>query len=167
MPVSFYTIAARAMHYGRYGTNGEDQRLFPLFVGYPNLVRGYDIATFDSTDCTPTAESNCPQFDRLTGSRVLVGNLELRFPLLRPFGASQGMYGPVPIEVALFADGGVAWNGGERPSFLGGSRDGVGSAGVTLRLNLFGYAVGAFDFVHPFQRPGRGWVFQFNLSPGF
>jgi hypothetical protein len=43
----------------------------------------------------------------------------------------------------------------------------VASAGVTLRVNLFGFAVGEFDFSHPFQRPGRGFVFQFNLSPGF
>src|SRR5207244_9873889 len=38
MPASFYTIAARVLHYGRYGTGGQDQRLFPLFIGYPNLV---------------------------------------------------------------------------------------------------------------------------------
>ena len=167
MPVSFYTIAARVMHYGRYGAGGEDQRLFPLFIGYPNLVRGYDVGTFESADCTPTAASDCPQFDRLTGSRLLVGNVEFRFPLLRPFGASQRMYGPVPVEVALFADGGVTWNRSQRPSFLGGSRGGVGSAGVAFRVNLFGYAVGQFDFAHPFQRPGRGWIFQFNLAPGF
>ena len=43
MPAPFYTIATRAMHYGLYGNGGEDQRLFPLFVGYPNLVRGYDV----------------------------------------------------------------------------------------------------------------------------
>ena len=31
--------------------------------------------------------------------------------MLRPFvGESRNMYGPVPMEVALFADGGVAWN---------------------------------------------------------
>jgi outer membrane protein assembly factor BamA len=167
MPVSFYTVAVRAMHYGRYGAGGEDTRLFPLFVGYPNLVRGYDVGTFDNSDCRPTAQSDCPEFDRLTGSRLLVGNLEFRFPLLRPFGASQRMYGPVPVEVALFADGGVAWNRGESPSFLGGTRDGVGSAGVAFRVNFFGYLIGQFDFAHPFQRPGRGWIFQFNLSPGY
>jgi hypothetical protein len=167
MPVPFYTIAGRLLHYGRYGAGGDDQRLFPLFLGYPNLVRGYDVGTFDATDCTPTNTSDCPQFDRLTGSRLLVGNLEFRFPLLRPFGASQGMYGPVPIEVAFFGDGGVAWNRGDRPSFVGGSRTGVGSAGIAFRANLFGYAVAQFDFAHPFQRPGRGWIFQFNLSPGF
>jgi Tol biopolymer transport system component len=179
MPVSFYTLAFRAMHYGRYGSGAEDQRLFPLFVGYPNLVRGYDVYTFDQTDCIPNAASACPAFDRLVGSRVLVGNLEFRFPLLRPFGASQRMYGPVPVEVALFADGGLAWNnlkqGTVATSVLGFSqqphpfdwRDGVSSAGVTLRVNLFGYVVGQFDFARPFQRPGRGWIFQFNLSPGF
>src|SRR5262249_48064722 len=43
MPVSFYTIAGRVMHYGRYGSGGNDPRLFPLFLGYPNLVRGYDV----------------------------------------------------------------------------------------------------------------------------
>ena len=145
----------------------DDARLFPLFIGYPNLVRGYDVNTFDAADCTPTSTSDCPAFDRLVGSRLLVGNLEFRFPLLRPFGASQRMYGPLPVEVALFADGGVAWNRSEKPSFLGGSREGVGSAGLTLRVNLFGFAVGSFDFAHPFQRTGKGWVFQFNLSPGF
>jgi Tol biopolymer transport system component len=167
MPVSFYTIAVRALHYGRYGSGGEDTRLFPLFLGYPNLVRGYDVGSFQAGECIPTAASECPAFDRLVGSRVLVGNLELRFPLLRPFGASQRMYGPIPVEMALFADGGVAWSRGDKPSFLGGDKQGVGSAGVAFRVNVLGFAVAQFDFARPFQRPGRGWVFQFNLSPGF
>jgi Tol biopolymer transport system component len=184
MPVSFYTIAGRVLHYGRYGSGGDDPRLFPLFIGYPNLVRGYDINSFDATECvpsTPTA-NDCPAFDRLIGSRVLVGNLEFRFPLLRPFGASQRMYGPVPVEVALFADGGVAWNSIQQaPSsttvanLIGTGQqphpfklaNGVSSAGAALRVNLFGFAVGEFDFSRPFQRPGRGWIFQFNLSPGW
>jgi outer membrane protein assembly factor BamA len=155
------------MHYGRYGGSSEDPRLFPLFLGYPDVVRGYDAGTFDATDCVPTAASECPVFDRLRGSRLLVGNLELRFPLLRPFGRSQRMYGPIPVEVALFADGGVAWSRSQRPSIFGGARDGVGSAGVAFRVNLFGYAVGQFDFARPFQRAHRGWLFQFNLAPGF
>jgi WD40 repeat protein len=168
MPVPFYTIAGRVMHYGRYGSGGNDPRLFPLFLGYPNLVRGYDVGSFQSADCLPNAVSECPAFDQLMGSRMLVGNLEFRFPLLRPFGASQRMYGPVPVEVALFADGGVAWDRNEKPSMFGGARDGVGSVGVAFRVNLLGFAVGEFDIAHPFQRPGqRGWTFQFNLAPGF
>jgi len=168
MPAPFYTIAGRVMHYGRYGSGASDSRLFPLFLGYPNLVRGYDVGSFQAADCLPTAASECPAFDQLMGSRMLVGNLEFRFPLLRPFGASSRMYGPIPVEVALFADGGVAWDRNDKPSIFGGSRKGVGSAGVAFRVNLMGFAVGEFDLAHPFQRPGeRGWTFQFNLSPGF
>jgi outer membrane protein assembly factor BamA len=180
MPATFYTFAVRGLHYGRYGSGGEDTRLFPLFIGYPNLVRGYDVGTFEARDCVATTASTCPQFDRLIGSRVLVGNLEFRFPLLRPFGASQRMYGPVPVEVAFFADGGIAWNGLKTApttanSTLFGSttphtfdiNDGVASVGMAFRVNLFGFAVGEFALSHPFQRPGRGMVFQFNLAPGF
>ena len=167
MPVSFYTFAGRIMHYGRYGSGGEDERFFPLYLGYPTLVRGYDINSISPSECVPNAASSCPAFDRLIGSRLLVGNLEFRFPLLRPLGASRNMYGPVPIEVGLFLDGGVAWNRRDSPALLGGDRGGVASTGVTLRANLFGFAVGQFDFAHPFQRPGRGWLFEFSLSPGF
>ena len=108
MPVPFYTIAARVLRYGRYGSGEGDQRLFPLFLGCSSLVHGYDTNTFDPGGCVANATSECPRFDQLLGSRVLVGNLEFRFPLLRPFGVSQGMYGPIPAEVAFFTDGGVA-----------------------------------------------------------
>src|SRR5439155_11441237 len=130
MPVPFYTLAAPVIHYGRYGSGGQDPRLTPLYLRYPALVRGYDVNTFDANECVPTATSECPAFDRLLGSRLLVGNIEFRFPLLRPFGVSRRMYGPLPIELALFADGGLAWNQGKRP------RDGVSSAGVAVRVNI-------------------------------
>jgi outer membrane protein assembly factor BamA len=167
MPVPFYTLGVRVMHYGRYGSGGEDSRLFPLYLGYAGLVRGYDVTTFDISDCVPTATSECPVIDRLLGSRMAVGNVELRFPLLRPFGVSGSMYGPIPVEVALFADSGVAWTSGDKPSWLGGSRGGVSSAGVAFRVNLFGFAVGELDMARPFQRPGRGWTFAFNLLQGW
>jgi Tol biopolymer transport system component len=167
MPAPFYTIAGRIMHYGRFGSGGADERLFPLYIGYPSLVRGYDVGSFDSIECLATSVSSCPAFDRLVGSRMLVGNLEFRFPLLRPFGASRNMYGPLPIEVALFADMGVAWNRGESPEFFGGSRQAVSSAGASFRVNILGFAVAQFDFARPFQRPNQGWTFGFHLTPGF
>ncbi len=167
MPAPFYTLAARVMHYGRYGSGGQDDRLFPIYIGYPQFVRGYDVGSFNASDCGNSV-TECPVFDRLVGSRALIGNLEFRFPLLRPFtGASRSMYGPVPVEVGLFLDGGLAWSSGEKPSFLGGDKGGVASAGIALRVNMFGFAVAEFDFTHPFQRPNRGMVFQFSLSPGF
>lgn len=168
MPLSFYTVAARVMHYGRYGSGAEDARLYPLSIGYPTLVRGYDVYSIGYDECVADASGPCPVFDRLFGSRVLVGNLEFRFPLLRPFtGTSRNMYGPLPVELAFFLDGGAAWNGGQSPTWLGGSRAGVSSTGATLRLNLFGMAVGQMDVVRPLQRPRAGWLFQFSLSPGF
>jgi len=167
MPFPFYTLAGRVLHYGRYGSGAEDPRLTSLYLGYPTMVRGYDVNSFSDTECVPNATSACPAFDRLVGSRTLVGNLEFRFPLLRPFGVSQRMYGPVPVEVAFFGDAGVAWGRNERPSLFNGTKQGVSSAGVALRVNLLGYAIGEFDFARPFQRPGAGWVFQFNLAPGF
>jgi Tol biopolymer transport system component len=166
MPVPFYTIAGRVLHYGRYGAGGEDARLYPLYIGYPSLVRGYDVNTLDSGECVTASLSGCPAFDRLMGSRILVANLEFRFPLLRPFGASSRMYGPVPVEVALFADAGFAWDRVTTPSLFGGTGEGVASVGAAFRVNLMGFAVGEFDFSHPLQRT-KGFVFQFHLSPGF
>jgi Tol biopolymer transport system component len=167
MPVPFYTLATRIIHYGRYGSGSEDPRLLPMFLGYPTLIRGYDINSFAAGDCVPTVTSQCPALEPLLGSRMLVTNVEFRFPLLRPFGVSRGMYGPVPMELGVFTDGGVAWDRGERPSLLGGSRQGVSSAGVVVRANFRGFAVAEFDVSRPFQNPGRGWVFQFGLTPGF
>jgi Tol biopolymer transport system component len=167
MPVSFYTLAGRVIHFGRYGRDGEDRRLVPVYLGYPGLVRGYDFNSFGASECTPTASGSCQELDRLLGSRVLVANLELRFPLLRLWGVRPGMYGRLPVEVGVFADAGVAWNSGEKPTILGGQRTGVWSAGVTWRVNVLGIVVLEFDLAKPFQRKGQGWVFQFNISPGF
>ena len=165
MPVSFYTIAARVIHYGRYGEGGDDGRLYPVYIDSPGLVRGYN--TVDSlNECVATPTSPCERTDRLVGSRMLVGNLELRFPLLRPFGVSRAMYGPVPIEVALFADSGVTWTGRERPAIFGGTRPGVASAGLAVRAAVAGF-VAEFDVAQPFQRPGQGWTVGFNLIPGW
>ncbi|MEO5741118.1 MAG: BamA/TamA family outer membrane protein, partial [Vicinamibacterales bacterium] len=166
MPARFYTIAVRGMHYGRYGEAGEDPRLVPLFIGYPEFVRGYGINSFSAGECG--SNDACPTFDRLVGSRMMVGNIELRFPLLRPFGVSDRMYGPLPVEVAFFLDGGVTWNKGQKPSFFnGGTREPVTSGGVSLRTSLLGFATAQVDFARPFDRPGRGWIWGFSLTPGF
>jgi Tol biopolymer transport system component len=166
MPARFYTIAVRGLHYGRYGSGGEDPRLIPLFLGYPEFVRGYGIDSFSSGECG--SSESCATFNRLVGSRILVGNLELRFPLLRPFGVSNRMYGPLPVEVAFFLDGGVAWNKGQTPTlFDGGSREPVSSGGISLRTSLLGFAIAQIDYARPFDREGRGWIWGFSLTPGF
>ncbi len=170
LPVRPFTIATRIMHYGRYGTGGESDRLQPLFLGSPGLVRGYSYGSFNSSECTasvsnPTA---CPVFDQLLGSRMVVANAELRFPLFGALGVGSGYYGIFPVEFTVFGDGGLAWDSQNRPSVLGsGTRDPVFSAGAGLRINLLGFAVAELDLVRPFQRPEKGWVWQLQLQPGF
>ncbi|MGH7579111.1 MAG: BamA/TamA family outer membrane protein, partial [Gemmatimonadales bacterium] len=167
MPARPFTLATRLLHFGRYGSGGEDQRLQPLFLGYS--VRGYRLGSFDGSECDPpaTAPDSCPVFDQLLGSRVLVGNIELRFPLLGVLGIGSGYYGALPLDFTVFGDGGVAWESDIDPSFAGGDREPVFSAGAGLRFNLFGFAVLELNAVHPFDRPEKDLVWEFNLQPGF
>ena len=67
----------------------------------------------------------------------------------------------------MFSDAGVAW-GRSSSSFLTGSdKEPVVSVGAAARINLFGFAVAEIDYVRPLDRPGRGWLWQFNFRPGF
>jgi Omp85 superfamily domain/WD40-like Beta Propeller Repeat len=166
MPVKPITIAGRFLHYGRYGTNSDDIRLTPVFVGYPHLVRGYDFNSFRVSECVPESNSSCPAFDRLVGSRLMVANAEVRFPLLGVL-KREFIYGPVPIEGVVFGDAGVAWTRDQKPSFAGGTREVVRSVGAGVRVNALGFAILEFDAVRPLDRPGRGWMFAFNFVPGF
>jgi Tol biopolymer transport system component len=164
MPVRPITIAGRILHYGRYGSGGEDPRLGSLFLGYPSLVRGYDTGSFTAAECG--TGSGCAVYDQLLGSRLLAGNLEVRAPLLGLFGARR-LYGPIPIEIGTFFDAGVAWDSQSRPVLFGGERKLVKSVGGTARLNLLGFAVLQVDYVKPLDRPGRRPYFTFNLLSGF
>jgi hypothetical protein len=169
MPVRPFTIAARVLHYGRYGSGGEDPRLQPLFLGYPGLVRGYTYGSFDGRECNPPPgdPTACPVYDQLLGSRLLVGNVELRFPLFGVLGLGSGYYGALPLDFTIFGDGGVAWGRNVEPSFTGGDREPVFSAGMGFRFNLFGFAVAEVNLVRPFDRPAKNWIWEFNFQPGF
>lgn len=166
MPSQKVTIAARVLHAGRYGSGGDDPRLAPIYLGYDGLVRGYPLGSFDASECqpTPAAPTSCPVFDRLVGSRIAVASLELRVPLLGLLGAGQGYYGAFPLEFALFGDGGAAWTGSEGPT--SGIRKPVFSTGAALRTNVFGLVL-QLNLVHPFDRPGKNFVWQFSLLPTF
>jgi outer membrane protein assembly factor BamA len=112
-------------------------------------------------------------FNQLIGSRILVGNAELRFPPLGALGVGPGLFGVLPLDLVGFVDAGVAWNGTEKPEFLngilstGGTRDIVTSAGVGLRVNLLGFAIAELDYVKPFDRPIKGTHWQFSFTQAF
>ncbi len=176
------TFAVRALHYGRYGKDAQnDSLLYPIYLGNAQFVRGYDVYnSFDPAECGTSSSSStistCPVFDRLLGSRVGIASAEIRIPLLGIEGLSLIRTNIIPLEIAPFVDAGVAWNRGESPTlrFVTGNearttieRIPVVSAGVTARVNLFGYAVLETFYAKAFQRPGRGPRFGFQLAPGW
>lgn len=173
-----FTLAGRALHFGRYGGDSDDPRLGRLFIGRPSLVRGYDDGSFDVRECsTPGGQAvfSCPVFDRLIGSRVGVANAELRLPLLGGIGVIHAP-GVPPIEIGAFFDAGIAWTGLDDEECLEqlgvegcslSDRKAVKSTGFLARLNLFGFAIAELDFVRPLDRPEKDWIWQFHLTPGF
>ena len=171
--LSQVTLALRGLHFGRYGRDAEDPRLSPLWVGDPTLVRGYDPNSFKVEECTQSigGGSGCPEFDRLIGSRLGVANAELRIPLFgtREYGIFRTSF--LPVELAPFVDGGIAWTSAEGPRFRFSRSDPgripVFSAGVSLRANLFGFAVGELFFARPFERPNAPWQWGVQLVPGW
>ena len=108
-----FSLAFRGMHYGRYGASAEDSRIWPLYLGDETFIRGYGyglvhVPTNALHRCANGA-SSCPVFDRLFGSRILVGNAEFRIPL---FGTPEfGLinFPVIPLEVSPFFDAGVAY----------------------------------------------------------
>jgi hypothetical protein len=168
------TLAFRGLHYGRYGTDSATNRLLqPLYIGQPQLVRGYDINDIRPEECvaSATSSSGCPVFDRLVGSRIGVVSAEIRVPL---FGTQAlGLFNVpfLPTEISPFVDAGVAWSQNNNPRFVferrSADRIPVVSVGVSARINLLGYAVGEVFYAYPFQRPDRGAHFGFQLAPGW
>ncbi len=165
MPVRPFTLAFRIMHYGRYGLNATDSRFYPLFLGYETLLRGYNSSSFgyDENDV----------YAQLFGSRFAIANVELRFPLFGVLGVGRGYYGILPLDFVVFYDAGIAWgyeadgDSENKPFFLGGNRRPLTSAGVGVRMNMMGFLILGFNAVKPFDRPNKGWIFQFTIMPGF
>jgi hypothetical protein len=164
MPVRPITFAGRVVHLGRYGSDSEDTRLQPLFLGYSTLVRGYDINSFTAAECHANATSSCPEFDRLVGSRMVIFNGEVRAPLVGLFRHRLD-YGALPIEVFGFVDSGATWT--KDISLGSNGHNFVTSVGAGTRVNVLGFLIAEFNLVKALDRPQKGLQFVFNLRPGF
>ena len=167
MPVQPVTVAVRAMHVGRYGRDAEHPQLARYYAGHQELVHGYGFGSFEPEECTAFDPERCRVFDRLMGSRVAIGNLELRAPLVGLFKGEidYGYY--VPLEVAAFFDAGVAWDAGSRPSFAGGDVKLVRSYGAAIRANAFGILTVELAAARALDRAGRPWKWQLGIVQGF
>jgi hypothetical protein len=165
MPVRPFTIATRLLHIGRYGPGADDPRLEPYFVGYPGLVRGFRARTLRTMICGGTRVEGCNPRDAVTGSRMVVANLEVRFPLFGLF-APRFSYGPWPVEGMAFADAGLAWNGTDTASLPDGSRPLVRSVGAGVRMNA-ARMIDEVAAARPFGPASSGWTVSLNFGPAF
>lgn len=179
------TLAARVLHYGRYGEDGESGRLRPLYLGYGQLVRGYSAGSFD----TDTGFQNYQE--RLFGSKLGVASAEIRLPLLGVPQLGVLSFPYLPTELVLFADAGLAWGTFQEFLFIGeddspqtgsfgrsfADQWEIGplvSAGVSARVNLLGAIILEPYYAFPFSRygtdgdldGGKG-VFGLNITPGW
>ncbi len=156
-------------------TVGRDETAFPKYIARPDFVRGYDRNSEFAADCPVVGanESNCSAL-QLLGSRVLVGNVELRFPLIDKLQLGGLPFSFPSVSGLLFYDEGLAWSDGQtvygsRPSDydLTHQRYPLRSYGAGLRLNLFDYALISWDYAIPLDQPGRHGFWTWSLWPSF
>ncbi len=140
-------------------------------------------------------QSGCPVFDRLFGSRVTVANFELRIPVIGVPEYGLINFPEFATHLSPFFDAGIATTGSQPPSWritrtagvgancanVNGSASGnpaeaivgcaeripVFSTGLSARINILGYMIFEAYVAHPFQRPGKDWVWGFQLAPGW
>src|SRR6266576_3514161 len=98
-----FTIAFRGMTFGRFG---RDADRFPIFVGNTDMMRGYTAGSIRNHECvanlasSANSQTGCAELDQLIGSKVAVGNVELRFPMTRSLVLGFLPVGFPPIEGA-------------------------------------------------------------------
>jgi hypothetical protein len=167
-----YTLAFRSYNYGRWGTGSENNRLTPIYLGYPWLIRGYERrdAYWSSTESVEKGIG----LDNFFGSKIFVANAEFRIPFSGPERISLIKSKIFFADLNFFADGGLALSEGTRigNDWLNPSeneRVPVFSYGASFRVNLFGYAV-----IEPFYaipiRKGTGikdGSFGISFFPGW
>jgi hypothetical protein len=186
------TFAARFYGYGRFG--GDATGLYPLYVGYPFYIRGYEGQTFYNNG---KAGTNGFTIDQLSGSRIAVFNFEVRLPFTGPEKLAQIKSKFLFTDLNLFFDAGLAWNAGDHiyfqknPPVIGEkpvlNDDGTPtiangqpvtepvygrvpalSAGISLRINVFGAFVLEPYLAIPFNRTDvKKPLFGLGFTPGW
>jgi hypothetical protein len=166
-------FASRLLYFGRIG---RDAREFRIYAGSTDLIRGNTSGSYRRNECLNAddsgTETGCAELDRLVGTQIGVASAELRFPILNPsFGVPAAF---PPIEGAFFYDIGLAWDDNSTIRWnrragddLVNVRTPLRTFGVSVRANLFGFAVARLDYSIPQQRPAVGGLWTFSLGPTF
>ena len=154
---------------------GPDETEFRKYIARPDFVRGYDRNSTFYLSCPVVGAnpSNCSAL-QLLGSRVAVGNVELRFPLIRRLELGFLPVDLPPLDGLFFYDVGLAWSRGQsvtlqRPAEynVDTQRYPLRSYGFGLRLNLFNYAIVRWDYAVPVDQSARRGVWTWSLWPSF
>lgn len=187
------TIAVRSYNYLRIGRDGEN--LFPLFAGYNYLIRGYEPNSFYNNQ---NATEGAFDINQLSGSKLAVFNFEVRLPFTGPKKLAQIPSNFLFTDLNLFFDAGVAWTEDTKVAFKGQpsytnvplldangqptfAQDGTPltykvtnervpalSAGISVRVNLFGAMILEPYYAFPFTRKDvKGGVFGLTFAPGW
>ena len=170
-PVSF---AFKLSHYNRFGRDAEltyndGGILPPLYLGYDFFVRGYSYsAMFDSMMAT---NGQSLWYTDLIGSKMLVGNFELRLPFTGPERLAAIKSSMFFSDLNLFFDAGLIWNHNDKITWTRQdnrlTRYPIFSTGVSARINLFGQIIIQPYYAFPLTlKTGRGY-FGINFYPGF
>jgi WD40 repeat protein len=169
---NYLTIATRL--YGSVSV-GPNEAAFPKYIARPDFVRGYDrnASFYAACPLIGANPSNCSAV-QLLGSRVLVANAELRFPLVRQFELGILPISLPPLDGLFFYDAGVAWSRGQtlyasKPMNYNyeTQRYPLRSYGFGLRLNFFNYAILRWDYAVPLDTPSRKGFWTWSLWPSF
>ena len=156
------TLAARAMHIGRYGSDAS--RFSDIFLGFPWYMRGYDFNTANEI-----LQQNKRSINELFGSKALIGNFEVRLPFTGPEGLSAIKSKFFFSELSLFVDGGLTWDTFDKPSDNTQREfdfNPLFSAGASLRINVFGAMILEPYYAWPLLADTKG-VFGLNIVPGW
>jgi len=165
-----FSFAIRGLHLGRYGKNPTDMFSYPLYLGYPGFVRGYNTNAFYDRQSMLDPSFT---FNELIGTKLFLSIVELRLPFTGPEKLAVINSGILFTELALFLDAGIAFNDFDDISMKmrtagPDKRLPVFSTGVSLRVNVFGYMVVEPYYAFPFNRSGTtGGVFGLNFIPGW
>jgi hypothetical protein len=175
---NFLTLSTRVL---ASVSDGRDADTLRKYIGYPELLRGYDREEFALNEIRACAfnapGNNDPRYYRcspLVGSRIAIANVEVRFPLLRRVDIGLLPLSLPPIEGLVFYDVGLTWFEGQNlrwsrpadfdPAF---QRHALRSYGFGVRLNLFNFALLRWDYAIPLDDPRRDRYWRFSLGPSF
>ncbi|HLN20627.1 MAG TPA: hypothetical protein VK213_06035 [Bacteroidales bacterium] len=161
------SLAFRFYNYGIWGATSGEQ-MPRLYLGNPWYIHGYENIDY----------SGNTNFDIswLTGSRIAIGNAELRFPFTGPEKLALIKSRYFFTDLNLFFDAGLAWSRNDVVKFdmnpvvnlESNQRSPVMSTGLSLRINLLGYMVIEPYYAIPFQNGGfKNGSFGLNFIPGW